>query len=612
MKIKDADMAYALKHYATAATMYQDEYESTVDEERKYYLANKAGKSFELINALNPAFEWYQKAYEHKQDEASLLNLGRLALSQGQQELAQNIFSKLFQLTKDQNYTIQKGYISGLSYSEDAFSVQSHYASTPASEYSPVMFDYDYVMFASDRQEYEDQLIETYSGRSESDLYLSNLSRNSVYTFDRTINSEASEGPMCFNATYDEIYFTRCVEMQERDVYCRIYHSRKTLGEWQEPKPILFFDETINVGHPAYLESDSTLFFSAKAEGNHQLYFSRKLANGWSLPELMPNSISGPYDEKFPVVDGDTLYFSSNRFPGYGQLDIYKSYITQEGFWATPELLEPPYNSGADDFGYVRLVPEPGAERQVLISSNRKGSRGLDDIFEIIEYKIIPEETEEGEPEKDFTIYVSIKTTDKLTGQPLISDIQWSSEGKLMGNTKTDQAGRSIREAGGSGSYNYVISKSGYLNKTFELDLPQRNVLKADTTVHTNVKLEPIKIGEEIVLEDIYYDFDKWDIREDAKPSLDSLAILLQDNPTMRIELSSHTDCRGDNDYNLELSEKRARSAVQYLLTKGFDQSRIRDKGYGELRPQATCECDQCTEEEHQENRRTSFTILGV
>jgi outer membrane protein OmpA-like peptidoglycan-associated protein len=124
------------------------------------------------------------------------------------------------------------------------------------------------------------------------------------------------------------------------------------------------------------------------------------------------------------------------------------------------------------------------------------------------------------------------------------------------------------------------------------------------------IVLDRIFLNQEIVLEDIYYDFDKWDIREDARPTLDKLARNLELNPQIKIQLASHTDCRGNDRYNLELSQRRAQSAVDYLITKGIDATRMTARGFGESQPKALCICQRCGEDEHQLNRRTTFTIL--
>jgi outer membrane protein OmpA-like peptidoglycan-associated protein len=156
------------------------------------------------------------------------------------------------------------------------------------------------------------------------------------------------------------------------------------------------------------------------------------------------------------------------------------------------------------------------------------------------------------------------------------------------------------------GIYHFVCSKPGYLNNG--VDFVPKTKLKNDTVV---VILDKIFPEKEIVLEDIYYDYDKANIRADAIPKLDVLLKILNDNENIRIQLSSHTDCRGEDDYNIDLSQRRAQSVVDYLIESGIDAEVLVAKGYGETSPAVDCDCSNCTEEEHQKNRRTTFKILS-
>lgn len=161
-------------------------------------------------------------------------------------------------------------------------------------------------------------------------------------------------------------------------------------------------------------------------------------------------------------------------------------------------------------------------------------------------------------------------------------------------------------------TYFFQTTKAGYFTaldtlSTFNLNIP------ADTnqwTLAIQIELAPFEKGKEIVLENVYFDYNKWDIRPDAAAELNKLVRLLNENPDLNIEMGSHTDCRGRESYNQSLSQKRAESTMQYLIQAGISDSRLQAKGYGESSPAASCDCNSCTEEEHQRNRRTSFVIL--
>lgn len=609
-------MAYQLKHFGVAAELYAQEYDEATDESSKAYKASMASKSYAQINDMHSAYEWVVKRMQIDQSIDDLDNLAALALTQGDYELAERAYNNLYKTTNDRNFLSQVGYIKKLSYDEDEFKVEVPRYNSEGSDYSPALFESSYISFTSDRESVLSVDGDTFTGRGTSDIYLIGKKNQSPFLFDQPINTAASEGNAAFNALFDEVYFTRCVSIEERDVHCRIYKSIRRLGSWSDPEPIIFFDETVNVGQPAYIDSDSLLVFSAKDTENYQLYFSRKMDNGWTLPELLPESISGPYNEKFPVFDQDTLYFSSDRFPGYGALDLYRVHIDQSGFWTEPEILDAPYNSGADDFGYCvidRFSQNDRRIKTVLVSSNRIGTTGLDDIFEITQYH--PKEDTISKPpstDEEHSIYIALSVKDQASKAPLRSTLVLNGAG--LGETiETDASGKHIQAINSTGQILTIAADSdGYYHKDSTVEIVDRSTLSRDTTINVSILLDKIEVGKEIVLENIYYDYNKWDIRSDAEPSLNDLVVLLQANPKISIELASHTDCRGEVDYNQDLSSKRAASARDYIVNNGINRNRINYRGYGELNPIAKCNCDDCTDDQHQENRRTSFKVVSI
>jgi outer membrane protein OmpA-like peptidoglycan-associated protein len=185
-------------------------------------------------------------------------------------------------------------------------------------------------------------------------------------------------------------------------------------------------------------------------------------------------------------------------------------------------------------------------------------------------------------------------------------------EGVMMRREKTDANGFLVLELEYGKEYTIQAQKRGFLNQhralsTTEVTKDQTNPV---FTYNMEIVLEPIFENTEVVLQDIYYDYDEWFIREDAKPALETLAKMLNENPQLRIQMSSHTDCRGEIDYNQELSQKRAQSAVDFLIAQGIPAHRLIPVGYGESRLAVNCPCEQCTEAQHQQNRRTTFKIL--
>lgn len=324
------------------------------------------------------------------------------------------------------------------------------------------------------------------------------------------------------------------------------------------------------------------------------------------------------------------MYFSSDYWLGMGGFDIFRSYLRSDGTWTVPENLGYPINSGGDDFSFIvdyNAKSRPKIVRQGFFSSSRSGE-GKDDIYRFAKLApvITKKDTVTGPIKNTPTLFVVVKTftpvyenaddpNSAIVGKTPLNNVllQFKTTSAVsMANANTDANGFYFVEVPSGQTIQILGAKSGYLNNVVLLDTKNAVVDSSQSTFTFNVELilSKLFVDKEITLRNIYYDFDRWEIREDAKPTLDELASILDINPQIKMQLSSHTDCRGDEDYNLELSQRRAQSVVAYLTEKGISASRLTAVGYGESRLLDTCECQLCTEEQHQANRRTTFTIL--
>ena len=389
-------------------------------------------------------------------------------------------------------------------------------------------------------------------------------------------------------------------------------------------------------GSPAFSRDGKTLYFAsnrAGGSGGIDLYRTNMDASGrFSKPVNMGKDINTAGDEMFPyVAEGGKLFFASDGHPGLGKLDLFSA--TRSQGVISIENMGLPFNSPQDDFGLVFYQNQ----NKGFFSSNREGGKGDDDIY----YFASPEE------EDTTTIAKNSDPNDPLNpnnpkyinGKPKVvryfltgnvvandqaltpidsatvrilpdtSDIQIS---ELPTNAEGKFGKQSVEEGK---SYTLLVQRKGFISKRepFSMDgraIPPIFLTKelTDTTFNVTVRLDKLELNKTFVLENIYYDLNKYNIRPDAAIELDKLVQILKDNPTMKIELSSHTDARATDAYNMTLSQNRAESAVSYLNSKGIDADRMIAKGYGErelIVPNAK------TEEEHQRNRRTEFTILS-
>ena len=417
--------------------------------------------------------------------------------------------------------------------------------------------------------------------------------------------------------------------------YSKIFYSKKINGTWTTPEVLPFCKERIRYSTPSVSADGKTLIFAAndpEGWGGFDLYECRLTSDGFVEPRLMPRTVNSQGNEAYPSMDGDTLYFSSDFFTGMGGYDIFKTFKLKDGSWANPLNMKPPINSGSDDFGFVidnHSVKKEGIFQQGYFTSNRVGGKGNDDIYKFERgtppprpVVIVPEKPKETKIEYKKTLdiivlekvfQVSDNPNSKVLGRkPLTnSKVTINFNGKkreLAVNTE----GVASLDLDENTDYAFIASHEGYLNNSEKFTSKGLGKDPANPIQRFEVEivLDKIYKNKEITLENIYYNYDKWDIRTDAEPTLIKLAQTLKENPSIKIQLSSHTDCRGKDDYNATLSQKRAESAVNFLISKGIASERLVAKGYGESQPAVVCDCAKCTEDQHQANRRTTFKVL--
>jgi peptidoglycan-associated lipoprotein len=496
------------------------------------------------------------------------------------------------------------------------------YFNSRQSDYSPFFAsaDYETVYFTSSREGSTGNDVHGGTGESFTDIFQSRMDRKGKWSvpvaLDENINTEFEEGTPVLADNYSTLYFTRCKVNKNTNYGCQIYTSNKVGDTWSEAKPLELEDDSMVVAHPALTADELTLYFVSDMPGglggkDIWVVTRDNLGAEWSSPQNV-EGINTVDDEMFPYVHPDgSLYFSSNGRIGMGGLDIYKANQNEDGTWVV-ENMKYPINSSADDFG---IVFEADAERG-FFSSTRKG-RGNDEIYMF------------ALPPLKFNVIGEIRDnrTDELLVDATVKSI--GSDGITV-ETTTDADGVFRFMLKPNTDYVFVASKDGYLNgKERETTKGQEKSTDFRTTIYLSNIRETIELSNS----NVFYDFAKWDLRPEAMVSLDKLIETLNDNPTVTIELMANTDSRDSEEYNLQLSQKRAQSVVDYLIERGIDPARLSARGYGESRPktvtarihesypflpEGTVLTEQFInslpasrqEEAHQLNRRTEFRVL--
>jgi len=512
------------------------------------------------------------------------------------------------------------------------------------SDFSPYWADKNYkaLLFTSTREGSTGKSVDGWTDQNFSDLYVTTLDKKGAWSeplpADENINTEVNEGTPWLNKKANVIYFTRCPIVKKEKMGCQIYFAKKQGRGWATPDTLKLSDDmSLHMGHPALSEDELTIYFSAEMPGGYggkDIWVAKrtKKTKPFDKAVNLGPVINTTGNEMFPYLrDDGSLYFSSNGYEhlGLGGLDIFKSEYKNDK-WAKPENLKYPLNSAGDDFGIIFK----GDKNEGFLSSNRKGGKGFDDIY----YFYLPPLifTLQGVVRDDSTKQIIPGAIVKLEG----------SDGTLIIDstdaTGTYQFGKTqILE---NTSYELTVSKENFIGtKGRETTVGLKN---SKDLIH-DFNLVPIPKQPQ-VLPDVLYVIGQWYLTPQAMDSLNWLVDILNTNERWVIELSSHTDIRPIKMTNDTLSQRRALSAVKYIVdSMGIDPGRIYAKGYGANRPRVldrdktvyldaqkypackdkpfffakgtvmtpdyiktlktTCE----KEAAHQLNRRTEFTVLS-
>lgn len=659
-KIKRADRKFAIGEYYTAGDIYKQCYSrlsTKKDRELKGYVAYRQGECYRLINnqrATNAYNNALRCKYQLK-DSTVYLHYAQALQYQGKYKDAIKNYELYLEKHPD-NYVAQAGkYACG---KIDEWKKQgSRYKTSEAKEFNqkrtsnfaPMFIgsNTDALMFTSNRQEKQkggtkklkrpsnvtgQQLFQLYQTRKNAagewgDIVLAEGlygeqggegDQQNDSTEEKGGKTNAEMGVCSFSRDGRMMFFTYSKPINGKDLGAKIYSSERASGEWSEAQEVkLFADSSITVGHPALNSTGDTLYFVSDAPGGvggKDIWFAELEGDEWINPQPLGPGINTTADEMYPYVHEDgTLYFSSNGQPGYGGLDIFKA--TRDTTYKDSVVwvifnMGAPFNGIGDDFG----ITFAGNTQNGFFSSNKGDKKGFDKIYQfwLPEMEFIAEGTvrdEQGEPIADAKL-------------------------RIVGSDGTNSRVNARRD----GTYKIKLNKEvkyvmlatarGYLNAKEQWDTKG---LKDSKTYTLDFALSPI--SRPVKMENIFYEFGRWELTQASEKEMDGLIKLLNDNPNITIELSAHTDMKGNEEFNQELSQKRAQACCDYLIKKGIEKERLTPVGYGKSKPVVADKAlnkqypfipvDQALDEEfilklksdqqeicNQINRRTEFKVI--
>ncbi|MEY3397859.1 MAG: hypothetical protein RL220_453 [Bacteroidota bacterium] len=638
---KKADAEFESGGYITAAQLYQTAEVNVKGIEEKGRVLFQIAECYRLSTEYQKSLEWYNKAITaqyYKINPDAYLNYG-LAL----QELEKwDDASTQFRKYKENG---GKGAIADarIKACESAAAAKAQtrmkYKVDNVADLNTPFFDYTLnwstktdkeIIFSSSRQASTGSDTDPKTGESFMDLFIAERDKKGKWgapvPLAPTVNTTSHEGVAAFDNDYKTMYFTRCEYDNKNRFACDIYYAKKQGQTYQAPVALNVIDRTSDdssmVGHPALSPDDKFLVFSSDmpgGKGGKDLWYISwdKKTDSWSAPKNL-GAINTSGDEMFPWISSDgTLYFSSNGHSGMGGMDIFRAEKTGDLTYGAPAAMEYPVNSSSDDFG---LVLDRDSKNSGFFTSNRPGGKGKDDIYYF------------SEPPLEFELIGTVY--DESTGTPIANAtvVVVDNEGKQFPLTTDGNGGFSLNkdQVLANRSYKVDVSKDNYIGTG---DAFSTIGLKESTKFYREYFLKPVIINVEYKLPLVLYPYDKAELLvNDTVNSADSLNYLynlMVQNPKFVIQLESHTDFRGSADYNQKLSQRRAETCVNYLISKGIPQDRLKAAGQGENVPRELKETaggfpvgtklteafitkltpDQ-QEIAHQLNRRTVFRIL--
>ncbi len=629
---KEADVMFKAHRYFEAVSLYKSSYTKERSATGKKLILYRIGFSYYQIQDYDNAKGWLSKAIKagYKDPEAQFYyaeTLRRIGLY----DEAIVEFQKYKELVPTDKRSDR--YISECENAQEWLDNPTRYMvekdpvlNSKKADFSPVWADkrYSSLMFTSTREGSVGDNVDPITGQSYSSIWTTKQDKKSRKWMVPNIidegvinNGTANEGSASPDSKFKTVYFTRCLTKKKTRVGCSIYVTKKVGTTWSETELVpLTKSDTSVTGHPSIGLKDQYLFFASNMPGGfggRDIWFAKydKKAKTWGDAINCGADVNTSDDEMFPYIHKDgRLFFASYGHPGMGSLDIFVAdRVGTTDKWNNVQNMKSPINSSYNDFG---IIFEGDLDRGYL-TTDRPGGRGSDDIwsFRVPPLKFILAGTitdvEKGEAIPN--VMVKLIGTDGTTVEVKTDELGYYEFDQVPGGVQ--------RYINNETSYTLDVSKESYLNGKGQ----ETTVGLAESTklVH-DFKLQFFSPDVVIVFPEVRYDLGSAELQVNelvnSKDSLDFLFNTLSDNPTLVIELMAHTDARGKDAANMKLSQARAQSCVDYLVSKGVAKERLMAKGYGEVKPkidEATIKALPSKEEKeaaHQKNRRTEFRVL--
>jgi outer membrane protein OmpA-like peptidoglycan-associated protein/tetratricopeptide (TPR) repeat protein len=618
-----ADKKYNSFAYIDAIKTYERVAEKGYKSEDMF---QKLGNSYYFNGELDKAAKWYDELFAMAPDQQPeyFYRYAQSLKAVGQTDKANEMLEKFHQKAGNDKranlYEKNKNYLDRIKVNSGRYKVEDAGINTKYSDYGSAFY-LNKLVFTSSRdtgglmhREHK------WTNQSFTNLYVTDLGEDmtpgKVSKLAKKVNSKFHESSAIFTKDGQTMYFTRnnYLDGKKRKdgngiTLIKVYKATFENNEWTKVTELPFDSDQYSVAHPALSPDEKTLYFVSDMPGTkgQSDIFKVKINEDGSFgtPENLGNGINTEGKESFPLVtDENELYFASDGHPGLGGMDVFVSKINPDGTFGDIQNLGDGVNSPKDDFAYLIDTKS----RKGFVSSNRGGGQGFDDIYKFLEIRRLKCEQE---------LYGTV--TDLTTAQ-ILPDAKISlfdSEFNLVNTVVTDPSGNYTFAVECGKTYNVRAAKMDYTTKEQKVTIAMENNGRTNLPIALEKEACKVAVGDDLGkcfgIKMIYFDLDKYNIRTEAALDLEKILDVLNQNPTMKLDIRSHTDSRATFKYNQVLSDNRAKSTINWLVKNGVDPSRLTGKGYGETQLVNGCSDDvKCTEAEHQLNRRSEFIITGL
>lgn len=625
-KTTKADKKYDSYAYIKAVSTYERVAQKGYQSEEMF---QKLGNSYYFNGELDKAAKWYDELFKMNPNQESeyIYRYAQSLKAIGQTEKANQMLETFGQKsgndTRGKLFEKNKNYLDQIKANSGRYKIEDAGINSKYSDYGSAFYNKKLVFSSARDTGSLGQRKHSWTDQHFTNLYTSDLGEEltpgKVNKFSSNINSKFNESTPVFTKDGQTMYFTRNNYLEgkkgkdgKKVTLIKIYKASFENDTWSKITELPFDSDQYSTAHPTLSPDEKTLYFASDMPGTlgQSDLFKVKINDdgSYSTPQNLGPDINTEGRETFPMItDENELYFASDGHLGLGGLDVFVAKIANNGTVGEIQNLGDGVNSPKDDFAYLIDTQS----RRGFVTSNRDGGQGYDDIYKFLETR------------KLICLQELYGTVTDANSSQLLPETKMSlfdSQFNLINTAITDASGSYKFEVECGKTYNVRAAKPEYTTKEQKIAIAQAN---GKTNLNFALEKEVCKVavgddlGKCFGIKMIYFDLDKYNIRTEAALDLEKILDVLNQNPTMKLDIRSHTDCRQTAKYNQVLSDKRAKSTINWLVKNGINANRLTGKGYGETQLVNDCGCEptnqsNCTEEQHQMNRRSEFIITAL